>query len=183
VSGSLSKPQGLFLYREMLNPIKLKFEKEHKNTFKNIEYSSKKSFLLVGGFGVVSQIKVVLAYKEIEAAKKVIAKPVAGIGIALPRVRPGRPRTKKKGGMCISLLYWGMEKLIEQKTYLQALPYFDRLDFVLLLAQEHALSLVLKKDLGPSGTGQNPPVSIRSSWAEGAAAALLTIIPDVPEAL
>jgi hypothetical protein len=158
----------------MLSPIELKFKKEHKNK----EYSSKKSSLLVGGFGVVSQIKGVLAYKELEAAKKVIAKSVKGIGIVLPRVRPGRPRTKKKGGMCMSLLCWGMEKLIEQKTYLQALPYFDGLDFVSMLAQEHALSLVLKKDLGPGGAGQNPPVSIRSSWAEGASAALLTNIPD-----
>jgi hypothetical protein len=180
VSGSLSKPQGLFLYREMLNPIKLKFKKEHKNTFKNKEYSSKKSSLLVGGFGVVSQIKGVLAYKEIEAAKKAIAKSVKGVGIVLPRVRPGRPRTKKKGGVRMGLLHWGTEKLIEQKTYLQALPHFDRLDFVPVMAQEHAFSLVLEKGLVFSGTGQNPRVSIKSSRAEGSVAALLAI-PDAPK--
>jgi hypothetical protein len=70
----------------MLNPIKLKFKKEHKNTFKNKEYSSKKSSFLAGGFGVVSQIKGVLAYKEVKGGKEVIAKSVKGIGISLPRV-------------------------------------------------------------------------------------------------
>lgn len=41
----------------------------------------------------------------------------------------------------IGLLHRGTEKLIESKTYLQALPYFDRLDYVSMMAQEHAFSL------------------------------------------
>ena len=40
----------------------------------------------------------------------------------------------------IGLLHRGTEKLIEYKTYLQALPYFDRLDYVSMMAQEHAFS-------------------------------------------
>jgi len=38
----------------------------------------------------------------------------------------------------IGLLHRGTEKLIEYKTYLQALPYFDRLDYVAPMNQEHA---------------------------------------------
>ena len=45
----------------------------------------------------------------------------------------------------IGLLHRGTEKLIENKTYLQALPYFDRLDYVSMMAQEHAFSLVVEK--------------------------------------
>jgi len=48
----------------------------------------------------------------------------------------------------IGLLHRGTEKLIENKTYLQALPYFDRLDYVSMMAQEHAYSLVVEKLLG-----------------------------------
>lgn len=45
----------------------------------------------------------------------------------------------------IGLLHRGTEKLIEYKTYLQALPYFDRLDYVSMMAQEHAYSLAVEK--------------------------------------
>jgi NADH-quinone oxidoreductase subunit D len=45
----------------------------------------------------------------------------------------------------IGLLHRGTEKLIEHKTYLQALPYFDRLDYVAPLAQEHAFCLAAEK--------------------------------------
>ncbi len=41
----------------------------------------------------------------------------------------------------IGLLHRGTEKLIEHKTYLQAIPYFDRLDYVSPLCQEHAFVL------------------------------------------
>src|SRR3569833_1486402 len=41
----------------------------------------------------------------------------------------------------IGLLHRGTEKLIEQKTYLQAIPYFDRLDYVAPMNQEHAFCL------------------------------------------
>jgi NADH dehydrogenase (ubiquinone) Fe-S protein 2 len=44
----------------------------------------------------------------------------------------------------IGLLHRGTEKLIEHKTYLQALPYFDRLDYVSMLAQEHAYSMAVE---------------------------------------
>jgi len=37
----------------------------------------------------------------------------------------------------IGLLHRGTEKLLEYKTYIQGLPYFDRLDYVSMLAQEH----------------------------------------------
>jgi NADH dehydrogenase I D subunit len=44
----------------------------------------------------------------------------------------------------IGLLHRGTEKLIEHKTYLQALPYFDRLDYVSMLAQEHVYVLAIE---------------------------------------
>ena len=48
----------------------------------------------------------------------------------------------------IGLLHRGTEKLIEHKTYLQALPYFDRLDYVSPMAQEHCFALAIEKLLG-----------------------------------
>lgn len=45
----------------------------------------------------------------------------------------------------IGLLHRGTEKLIEYKSYLQALPYFDRLDYVSMMAQEHAYSLAVEQ--------------------------------------
>ena len=48
----------------------------------------------------------------------------------------------------IGLLHRGTEKLIEYKTYLQALPYFDRLDYVSMMAQEHTYSLAVEKLAG-----------------------------------
>ena len=45
----------------------------------------------------------------------------------------------------IGLLHRGTEKLIEHKTYIQALPYFDRLDYVSMMAQEHTYSLAIEK--------------------------------------
>ncbi len=47
----------------------------------------------------------------------------------------------------IGLLHRGTEKLIESKTYLQALPYFDRLDYVAPMNQEHAFALAVEKML------------------------------------
>lgn len=44
----------------------------------------------------------------------------------------------------IGLLHRGTEKLIEYKTYIQALPYFDRLDYVSMMSQEHAYSLAVE---------------------------------------
>jgi NADH dehydrogenase (ubiquinone) Fe-S protein 2 len=45
----------------------------------------------------------------------------------------------------IGLLHRGTEKLVEHKTYLQALPYFDRLDYVSMMAQEQCYSLAVEK--------------------------------------
>jgi NADH dehydrogenase (ubiquinone) Fe-S protein 2 len=45
----------------------------------------------------------------------------------------------------IGLLHRGTEKLIEYKSYLQALPYFDRLDYVSMMAQEHTYSLAVER--------------------------------------
>jgi len=44
----------------------------------------------------------------------------------------------------IGLLHRGTEKLIEVKTYFQALPYFDRLDYVSMMCQEHTYSLAVE---------------------------------------
>ena len=45
----------------------------------------------------------------------------------------------------IGLLHRGTEKLIEHKTYTQAVPYFDRLDYVAPMNQEHAFALAIEK--------------------------------------
>ena len=45
----------------------------------------------------------------------------------------------------IGLLHRGTEKLIEYKNYIQALPYFDRLDYVSMMAQEHTYCLAVEK--------------------------------------
>jgi NADH-quinone oxidoreductase subunit D len=48
----------------------------------------------------------------------------------------------------IGLLHRGTEKLIEYKSYLQAVPYFDRLDYVAPMNQEHAFALAVERLLG-----------------------------------
>ena len=57
----------------------------------------------------------------------------------------------------IGLLHRGTEKLIEHKTYTQALPYFDRLDYVSMMCQEHGYSLAVEKLL-------NCEVPLRSQY-------------------
>ena len=57
----------------------------------------------------------------------------------------------------IGLLHRGTEKLFENKTYLQAIPYFDRLDYVSPMCQEHAFALAVEKLL-------NVKVPIRASF-------------------
>ena len=56
----------------------------------------------------------------------------------------------------IGLLHRGTEKLIEHKTYLQAVPYFDRLDYVSPMCQEHAFALAVENllDITPPLRGQ-----------------------------
>ena len=56
----------------------------------------------------------------------------------------------------IGLLHRGTEKLIEYKTYLQAMPYFDRLDYVSPMNQEHAFALAVEKLLGIDGARARP---------------------------
>ena len=51
----------------------------------------------------------------------------------------------KRADPHIGLLHRATEKLIEYKTYIQALPYFDRLDYVSMMAQEHTYSLAVEK--------------------------------------
>jgi NADH dehydrogenase (ubiquinone) Fe-S protein 2 len=50
----------------------------------------------------------------------------------------------KRADPHVGLLHRGTEKLIEYKTFVQALPYFDRLDYVSMMAQEHAYSLAIE---------------------------------------
>jgi len=50
----------------------------------------------------------------------------------------------KKVDAHIGLLHRGTEKLIEYKTYMQALPYFDRLDYVSMMVQEQAYSISIE---------------------------------------
>lgn len=57
----------------------------------------------------------------------------------------------------IGLLHRGTEKLAEYKTYIQALPYMDRLDYVSMMCQEHCYSLCVEKLL-------NVEVTIRASY-------------------
>ena len=57
----------------------------------------------------------------------------------------------------IGLLHRGTEKLIEYKNYMQALPYFDRLDYVSMMCQEHAYSLAVEKLL-------RAPVPLRAQY-------------------
>ena len=56
--------------------------------------------------------------------------------------------TISKADPHIGLLHRGTEKLIEHKNYLQALPYFDRLDYVSMMNQEHTYSLAVEKLIG-----------------------------------
>jgi NADH dehydrogenase (ubiquinone) Fe-S protein 2 len=57
----------------------------------------------------------------------------------------------------VGLLHRGTEKLIEYKTYLQALPYFDRLDYVSMMTNEQCFSLAVEKLL-------NIEIPERAKW-------------------
>jgi NADH:ubiquinone oxidoreductase subunit D len=80
----------------------------------------------------------------------------------------------------IGLLHRGTEKLIEHKNYLQALPHFDRLDYVAPMNQEHAFCLATEKLLGITipRRGQlirvsNELLERQGRWKEPAVASLL----------
>jgi NADH-quinone oxidoreductase subunit D len=61
----------------------------------------------------------------------------------------------------IGLLHRGTEKLIEHKTYLQALPYFDRLDYVAPMNQEHAFCLATARHHGTQARATYPRALLR----------------------
>jgi NADH:ubiquinone oxidoreductase subunit D len=65
----------------------------------------------------------------------------------------------------IGFLHRGTEKLIESRTYLQALPYFDRLDYVSMMSQEHAFCLAVESLLN-SVSYTNIYVQIRTLFDE-----------------
>jgi NADH:ubiquinone oxidoreductase subunit D len=54
----------------------------------------------------------------------------------------------EKTDIHVGLLHRGSEKLIENKTYLQGLPYFDRFDYVSMMVQEHAYCLAIEHLMG-----------------------------------
>ena len=54
----------------------------------------------------------------------------------------------KKADPHIGLLHRGTEKLAETRTFLQALPYMDRLDYVSMMCNEHAYVLAVEKLMG-----------------------------------
>ena len=56
----------------------------------------------------------------------------------------------------IGLLHRGTEKLIEYKTYLQAIPYFDRLDYVSPMCQEHAFAIADREAARPRSAAARP---------------------------
>lgn len=60
----------------------------------------------------------------------------------------------------IGLLHRGTEKLIEYKTYMQALPYFDRLDYVSMMCNEQCFSMAIEKLL-------NIDVPLRAKYIRG----------------
>src|SRR3546814_12024822 len=60
----------------------------------------------------------------------------------------------------IGLLHRGTEKLIEYKTYIQAVPYFDRLDYVSPMCQEHAFALAVERLLGIEVPERGPYVRV-----------------------
>src|ERR1700743_1157074 len=55
----------------------------------------------------------------------------------------------------IGLLHRGTEKLLEYKNYLQGLPYFDRLDYVSMMCQEHVFALAIENLLKIEITRKN----------------------------
>lgn len=65
----------------------------------------------------------------------------------------------------IGLLHRGTERLIESKTYLLALPYFDRLDYVSVMVQEHAYCLAVERIEGLSNFMQKTS-QIRTTFDE-----------------
>ena len=104
----------------------------------------------------VVQIYLDLKFSEVTPKKKSLIKKVKNFTLNFGPQHPAahgvlRLILELKGEVVvkatphIGLLHRGTEKLIEYKTYLQALPYFDRLDYVSMLAQEHSYCLAIEK--------------------------------------
>lgn len=104
----------------------------------------------------VVQIYLDLKFSEVTPKKKALIKEVKNFTLNFGPQHPAahgvlRLVLELKGEVVvkatphIGLLHRGTEKLIEYKTYLQALPYFDRLDYVSMLAQEHSYCLAIEK--------------------------------------
>src|ERR1700747_2768102 len=66
----------------------------------------------------------------------------------------------ERGDPHIGLLHRGTEKLIEHKTYLQNIGYFDRLDYVAPMNQEHAFCLAAGKLLGMEVAWRGPFIRV-----------------------
>ena len=80
----------------------------------------------------------------------------------------------------IGLLHRGTEKLIEYKTYMQAVPYFDRLDYVSPLCQEHAFVLAAEKLLGIEVPLNGPSTSASCSPRSRAFSTTSSTSPPMP---
>lgn len=72
----------------------------------------------------------------------------------------------------IGLLHRGTEKLIEYKTYTQALPYFDRLDYVSMMGNEQCYALAVEKLL-------NIDVPLRAKYIRGATFKFIYTFPSM----
>ena len=72
----------------------------------------------------------------------------------------------------VGLLHRGTEKLMEYKTYMQALPYVDRLDYVSMMCQEQAFCLAVEKLLWPGDTSGVPPRSENKHFPDQAYSSL-----------
>ncbi len=73
-----------------------------------------------------------------------VPSPISGV---LSEMNSKDGEVVEKADPHIGLLHRGTEKLIENKTYIQAVPYFDRLDYVAPMNQEHAFALAIEKIL------------------------------------
>ena len=71
----------------------------------------------------------------------------------------------EKADAHVGLLHRGTEKLIESKNYLHSIPYFDRLDYVSMMIQEHGYCLAIEKLLN-NQTYNNELIKIRTIYDE-----------------
>lgn len=79
----------------------------------------------------------------------------------------------------VGLLHRGTEKLMEYKTYMQALPYVDRLDYVSMMCQEQAFCLAVEKLLWPDTSGVPPRSDNRLRGSKHSARTALMALPCI----